>query len=117
MTSLEKAKSIVKILDNKKAEDILLIKTEELTIMSDYFVIAGGTSNTHVRALADEVEYEMKQLGVEMDHLEGRATGWTLLDFGDVCVHIFQPESREYYNLERLWSDASVVDISDVVSD
>lgn len=115
MTSLEKAKSIVKILDEKKATDITVIETQELTVMSDYFVIASGTSNTHVRSLADDVEFEMSKLGVEIDHIEGRATGWILLDYGDVLVHVFQPESREYYNLERLWGDAAKVDISDIV--
>lgn len=116
MTSLETAKSIVKILDNKKAIDIDLIETKELTIVSDYFVIANGTSNTHVRALADEVEEEMNKLGVEPEHIEGRATGWILLDYGCVLVHIFDPQSREYYNLERLWGDAAMVDISDIVT-
>lgn len=116
MTSLETAKSIVKILDSKKAIDISLIETQELTVMSDYFLIASGTSNTHVRSLAEDVEDEMTKLGVEPNHVEGRATGWILLDYGCVLVHIFQPETREYYNLERLWNDAARVDISDIVS-
>ena len=116
MTSLETAKNIVKILDNKKAMDIDLIKTQELTIVSDYFIIANGTSNTHVRALAEEVEEEMSKLGVEPDHIEGRETGWILLDYGCVLVHVFDPQSREYYNLERLWGDAAKVDISDFVT-
>ena len=115
MTPLEKAKAIVKILDEKKAEDITVIETQELTVMSDYFVIASGTSNTHVRSLAEDVEFMMSQQGVEVDHIEGRATGWILLDYGSVLVHVFQPESREYYNLERLWGDAAKVDISDIV--
>ena len=117
MTSLEKAKNIAKILDKKKAIDIIGIETKELTVMSDYFVIASGTSNTHVRALADEVDDEMKQLGVEVDHIEGRATGWILLDYNDVLVHVFQPESRQYYNIERLWNDAARVDLSDVLTE
>lgn len=117
MTSLEKAKNIAKILDKKKAIDIVGIETKELTVMSDYFIIASGTSNTHVRALADEVEDEMKKLGVEVDHIEGRATGWILLDYNDVLVHIFQPESRQYYNIERLWNDAARVNLSDVLTE
>ena len=117
MTSLEKAKNIAKILDKKKAIDIIRIETKELTVMSDYFVIASGTSNTHVRALADEVDDEMKTLGVEVDHIEGRATGWILLDYNDVLVHVFQPESRQYYNIERLWNDAARVDLSDVLTE
>lgn len=117
MTSLEKAKNIAKILDKKKAIDIIGIETKELTIMSDYFIIASGTSNTHVRALADEVDDEMKKLGVEVDHIEGRATGWILLDYNDVLVHVFQPESRQYYNIERLWNDAARIDLSDVLTE
>ena len=117
MTSLEKAKNIAKILDKKQAIDIIGIETKELTVMSDYFVIASGTSNTHVRALADEVDDEMKKLGVEVDHIEGRATGWILLDYNDVLVHVFQPESRQYYNIERLWNDAARVDLSDVLTE
>lgn len=117
MTSLEKAKNIAKILDKKKAIDIVGIETKELTVMSDYFIIASGTSNTHVRALADEVDDEMKKLGVDVDHIEGRATGWILLDYNDVLVHIFQPESRQYYNIERLWNDAARVDLSDVLTE
>ena len=117
MTSLEKAKNIAKILDKKKAIDIIGIETKELTVMSDYFIIASGTSNTHVRALADEVDDEMKKLGVEVDHIEGRATGWILLDYNDVLVHVVQPESRQYYNIERLWNDAARIDLSDVLTE
>ncbi len=111
-------KEIAKVLDEKKAMDIVAIKIEEVTVVSDYFVIASGTSNTHVKALADDIEYEIKQrLGVDPEHIEGRATGWILLDYGTVIVHIFQHEDRNYYNLERLWADASVVDLSDVLTE
>ncbi len=111
-------KEIAKVLDEKKAMDIVAIKTEEVTIVSDYFIIASGTSNTHVKALADDVEYEIKQrLGIDPEHLEGRATGWILIDYGTVIVHVFQHEDRNYYNLERLWADASVVDLSDVLTE
>ncbi len=117
MTELELAKNIVKVLDRKKGYDIKLIRTLEHTIVGDYFVIVTGTSNTHIKALTDEVEYEMKQLGVEPDHIEGKATGWILMDYTTVLVHVFTGESREYYNLERLWQDAEEIDISDVVTE
>ena len=117
MKELELTKAIAKILDKKKALDIKAIHITEYSIVADYFIVASGTSNTHVKSLADDLEYEMKQLGVEPDHIEGRATGWILLDYGTVIVHIFTPESREYYNLERLWSDAQTVDLSDVVTE
>ena len=113
----ELCKAIVKVLDDKKAEDIKVIKTSEHTIISDYFIVANGTSNTHVKALADEVECEMSKKGIEPMHIEGRATGWILLDYNDVLVHVFQPESRQYYNIERLWNDAARVDLSDVLTE
>ena len=110
-------REIAKVLDEKKAMDIVAIKTEEVTIVSDYFVIASGTSNTHTKSLADDVEYEIKQrLDVAPEHIEGRATGWILLDYGTVIVHVFQHEDREYYNLERLWADANKIDLSDVIT-
>ena len=108
---------IVKVLDNKKAEEIKVIKISELTVMSDYFIIANGTSNTHVRALAEEVEAELSEAGVEPRNIEGRSTGWILLDYGDVVVHVFTPRDREYYNLERLWQDGEEMDISSLISE
>ena len=115
MTELELAREIVKVLDNKKGMDINLIEIAEHSIVADYFVIVSGTSNTHVKALANEVEYELTQKGVEPSHIEGRATGWILLDYSSVLVHVFTGEAREYYNLERLWQDARTIDISDIV--
>ncbi|MGN1195355.1 MAG: ribosome silencing factor [Acutalibacteraceae bacterium] len=117
MTELEKAKETVKILDKKKAVDIKAIHITDYSIVADYFVIATGTSNTHVKSLADELEYEMSKLGIEPTHIEGKATGWIVLDYGTVIVHIFTGESREYYNLERLWSDAEDVDLSDIITE
>ena len=78
--------------------------------MADYFVIAAGTSNTHVRALADEVEFKLHEAGFEPRQIEGKATGWILLDYHDVVVHVFMKDQREYYNLEKLWADAEEVD-------
>ena len=113
--SLEITKKIVKALDDKLARDIDVIKTEEVTIVADYFVIATANSNTHVRALADEIEYQLEQENIHPDHVEGRATGWVLMQYGGVVVHIFLEDSRQYYNLERLWDDASKIDISQFI--
>lgn len=110
--SVDIVKKIVKALDDKKGNDIQVIKIEELTIVADYFVICTANSNTHVRALADEVEYQLEEAGIKPDHIEGRATGWVLLEYRGVIVHIFLEEARNYYNLERLWEDASKIDIS-----
>ena len=110
--SLDVVKKIVKALDDKKGNDIQVIKIEELTIVADYFVICTANSNTHVRSLADEVEYQLEEAGIKADHIEGRATGWVLLEYRGVVVHIFLEEARNYYNLERLWEDASKIDAS-----
>lgn len=113
--SLDTVKKIVKALDDKKANDIEVIKINELTIVADYFVIATANSNTHIRSLADEVEYQLEEAGVKLDHAEGRATGWVLLEFQGVVVHIFLEDARNYYNLERLWEDGAKLDISEFI--
>ncbi len=117
MTSKELLEKIVTVLDEKKAEDIVAIETAGITIVADYFVVASATSNPHVKSLADDVEDELAKLGVFTSHIEGRSTGWILLDYDDVIVHIFLNESREYYNLERLWADAKQVDISHLITE
>ena len=117
MTSKEILESIVKVLDEKKAEDIVAIETAGITIVSDYFVIASATSNPHVKAIADDLEDELAKLGVFTTHTEGKATGWILMDFNDVIVHLFLSDMRDYYNLERLWADAAQVDISHLITD
>ena len=117
MKDIELAKEIVKVLDKKKAIDIKAIHITDYSIVADYFIVASGTSNTHVKSLADDIEYEMSLQSVKPDHIEGRATGWILLDYGSVIVHVFTGESREYYNLERLWSDAQLLDLSDIITE
>ncbi|MCL2486242.1 MAG: ribosome silencing factor [Oscillospiraceae bacterium] len=94
------------ILDEKKGVDIEVIKVSEITTIADYFVICTGSSSTQVRAFADEVEFKLKQAGILPDHIEGRDTrSWVVLDYRSVVIHIFDPEAREYYDLERLWAD------------
>ena len=116
MTDLELTREIVKVLDNKKAMDIKAIGISEQTIVADYFVIATANSNTHVRALADEIEYQLEQENIHPDHVEGRATGWVLMQYSGVVVHIFLEDSRQYYNLERLWDDAAKIDVSQLLN-
>ncbi len=111
-----KLTTAVKALDDKKAINIAVKKVTDVTVIADYFVIANGTSNTHVRALADEVEYKMKEAGFEPRAIEGMSTGWILLDYYDVIVHVFLPADRENYNLEKLWIDAEDVNIDDIVT-
>lgn len=113
----KKLETVIKALDSKKAVEITALEVGSLTIVADYFVIAAGTSNTQVRALADEVEYQMGLEGFEVRQIEGKATGWILLDYHDIVVHVFQQDQREYYNLEKLWADATPIDISSLVTD
>ena len=114
MTQQELLETIVKALDSKRAEDIKVLRVRDLTILGDYFVIANGTSTTHTRTLADEVEYQVSQKGQEPTHREGRGNGsnWVVLDYSDIIVHIFYKETRDFYQLERLWADGEPVDIS-----
>ncbi len=113
LTTEQKIEVIVKALDSKRAEDIQAIKIGDLTIIADYFIIADGTSNIHTKALAEEVEFKMTQLGIEPSRTEGyQGQTWIVLDYGDVVVHVFYKETRDHYNLERLWSDGTNVDIS-----
>ena len=105
---------IAKILDKKKAVDVRVLKVESLTVLTDYFVIASGTSTTQVGALADEVEYELSQKGIEPYTTEGfDSKNWVLLDYSSVNVHVFLPNTRTYYDLEHLWADGEPKDISE----
>ncbi len=112
------AEAIVKILDEKKASNIKLLHVEEKTVLADYFIMCTGTSNTQIRALANEVEDRLAKEGLEPGHIEGLAEGtWVLLDYASVIVHVFNGEMRNFYNLEKLWADAETVDISSLVED
>ncbi|MEE1042395.1 MAG: ribosome silencing factor [Clostridia bacterium] len=116
MTNLELSLLAAKTLSNKKAEDVLLIDIQEKATFADYFVICSGNSERQVEALADEVEF---QLGSEIEHEVGYhkegygSAEWILLDYKDVIVHIFCGETRDFYNIEHLWSDGTEVDINE----
>lgn len=117
MNTLDKAKLIVKILSDKKGLDLKLIKVSDVTVISDYLVICTGMSTTHVKALADEVEYKLKKdENIEVHHVEGhKSNSWVLLDYTDVIVHVFSNEAREYYSLERLWEDGELINIDELL--
>jgi ribosome-associated protein len=107
MNPKELAKEAARILSGKKAVDIRVLEVTDLTVLADYFVIATGTSSTHLKTLAEEVEYALKKQDVMPGHTEGKAGGsWMLLDYGPVVVHVLMQEAREFYSIERLWSDA-----------
>ena len=93
-----------------KASDVVLLDLEKVSDATDYFVIASGSSDTHVRAIAEHVLEELRKEGVRAHHVEGLTQGrWVLLDYIDFVVHVFHPVLREFYQLERLWSDATTV--------
>ena len=107
----------VKALDDKKGKDIKVLHTADQTTLADYFIICSGGSNTQVRALADAVEEAMSKAGEEPHHIEGPRGGqWTLMDYSSVVIHVFTEEGREFYDLERLWSDAETVDVSEYLT-
>lgn len=114
--ALEKATLAVRVLDKKQASDITCLKVTNLTILADYFVICSGNSSTQVKTLADNIEDEFAKEGLHAKTREGRGgTDWLLLDYGDVIIHIFYKEMREFYGLDKLWNDAQSVDIKTLI--
>ena len=112
------AEFIVSVLDAKKARDIKLLHVEKQTVLTDYFVICSGSSRTQVKSLADEVEFRMSESGREPLHTEGgRGDSWILLDYGPVIVHVFGRDTREFYNLEKLYDGTTEEDISALVTE
>ena len=119
MTSRETALLLAKALDSKKGLDIKVLETGELTTLADYFVLCSAGSTTQIKALADACEKAMKEEANELPHhVEGHRGGtWILLDFSAVVVHVFNEEARQFYDLERLWSDATPVDLTGVLTE
>ena len=117
MNSKEMALLAAKALDDKKGKEIRVLEIEKLTSLADYFVICSGSSNTQINALCDAVEKKLAEEGGEQPmHSEGYRGGtWVLLDYGCIAVHVFNNEAREFYSLERLWSDSTDVDLSGIL--
>jgi len=103
----DKVLNICKVLDDKKASEIMALYVADKTIVADWFVICSGRAVPHVKTLCDELEEKAFEIGLEIRRKEGYSEGrWIVLDFSDILVHIFHPEERAYYNMERLWMDA-----------
>ena len=116
MTSYEQAVLAAKAISGKKGLDIQVIEISDVSELADYMVIATGNSSTHVKALADEVEYQLDKAGISVSHIEGyRSNTWILLDYIDVIVNVFSDEAREFYDLDRLWQDGKAVDLTGIV--
>lgn len=102
---------MVEVIEDKKGKDPVVLDLQGISLIADYFVICHGNSDTQVKALANELKKKADQLGVDVKRIEGMDTArWVLIDLGDIVLHVFHREDREYYNLERLWSDAKVVE-------
>lgn len=114
MDSKELAIVIAKALNSKKAQDIKIIKIRDLTVITDFFVIATGTSSTQVKALAEEVEFQVEtNQNMQPLRKEGYDTrNWIVLDYANVVVHVFNSETRSQYDLERLWADGEMIDVN-----
>lgn len=111
----ERAKEIVRIayraLEDKKAEDIKIIDIADVSVIADYFVIANGTNSSQVEAMVDQVTDELAKQKIHPERVEGiRSSGWILMDFNDVVIHIFSKEDRLFYDLERIWRDGKTVE-------
>ena len=108
---LDVAKAIEKFLDDKKGRDIKVLHVEDVTSIADYFVVCTATSNTHVKALSGEVEYQLERRGINAYHIEGRDNNsWVVLDYCNVIVHIFNREARDFYNLDKLYENTTAVE-------
>jgi len=112
--SLKMAQLAYKALDDKQGEDIRILDISDVTVLADYFIIAHGNNKNHVKALINETDRVLSKAGFEPKNIEGNHTGsWSLLDYGDLIVHIFGKEDRYFYALERIWADGKEVSMKD----
>jgi ribosome-associated protein len=115
--SKELARKISLILDDKKGAQVKVIETNKQTIIADYFVLATGTSSTHIRSLSSEIEFQLNEtLNLQPSRISGLdSSDWIILDYDSVLVHIFNSEARDYYKLEKLWGDGEIVNAEEIL--
>lgn len=117
MTNSKKlAKAAYDALADKKADDIKVLNISQVTVLADYFIIAGGSNRNQVQAMADNVEEKLgKEYGIAPKHIEGYQTAnWILMDYGDIVIHLFDTENRIFYDLERIWRDGEALSVEDL---
>lgn len=118
MDSRDLANHITELIFGKKGYDVKILDLREVTTLTDYFIICSADSDTQVKAIADEVDKKLRDDGIKSWHTEGyKSLSWVLIDYVDVVVHVFKKDSREFYNLEKLWGDAPVIDVTDPLLD
>lgn len=118
LTGKELLIEAAKILDKRKAEDVKAIDIEGVSIIADYFLLASGSSSTQVKSLAEELEFRLSEQGVEPLRVEGaQSATWIILDYGSLVIHIFYHETRQFYNLERLWADGKTIELAEILGD
>lgn len=105
----------VKAIDSKRGSDIAVIKVSDITVLTDYFVIATASSNTQLKSISDEIEYKLSEQGFEPHHIEGEKSEWICLDYVGVVIHILMKDKRDFYQIERLWEDGEKVDIDNLI--
>jgi ribosome-associated protein len=116
LTSRELLDAAVTILGGKKAEDIVAIDIANISVLADYFLLCSGSSTTQVKSLAEELEFKLSQQGIQPRRIEGAQTAsWIILDYADVVIHVFHRETRQFYNLERLWADGQTIDLTELL--
>lgn len=115
MTSKELCKIAVEALEDRKAEDIKVIDIRELSPIADFFIIANGNNQNQLQAMQDAVDEALYKAGLKVKQVEGnQSSTWILMDYGDIIIHIFSKEDRLFYDLERIWRDGKIMDVSEL---
>ena len=117
MEAFDILKIAANALNSKKARELNAVKVADLTVLAEYFLMCTATSSTHVRALADEVEEKLSEAGVQPHHIEGKTTGWIVLDYSSVIIHVFSRDQREFYALDKMWSDGEQVELDGILEE
>ncbi len=115
MSSKDILKTAYEAISDKKGENTRIIDISKVSVIADYFIVTNGSNVNQVQAIADSVEEKLLETGVKLKQVEGNNnSGWILMDFGDVIVHVFSKEERFFYDLERIWSDGTNIEIEDL---